>query len=177
MAAKSQTLEGIMKPPMRSIVLALCVVSVAVLSRCGGSHQTIPPLTITPSVLPNGTLGSFYSQTIQAGGGVAPFAWAVSAGTLPNNLIFAPGGGNTATISGTPDTAAQAVAFTIKITDSANQSATNGKLFFAYGETNCVSQANMLTVKLPHVHAVIKSQLLCQLSYAPANALLAGITA
>jgi hypothetical protein len=128
-----------MKPFMRSIIVALCFVSVAVLSGCGGSHQTIPPLTITPAVLPNGTLGLVYSQTIQAGGGVAPFAWAVSAGTLPNKLIFAPGGGNTATISGTPDTAAQQVAFTIKIMDSANQSATQSYTVSILAEPDTLS--------------------------------------
>lgn len=113
----------VMKPIARSIILAWCLILVAVLSRCGGSQQPVPNLTISPASLPNGTLGTLYSQTIQAGGGVAPFNWSVT-GALPHNLQLAPNGGNTATISGTPDTAGQAIAFSIKVTDSANQSAT-----------------------------------------------------
>jgi Abnormal spindle-like microcephaly-assoc'd, ASPM-SPD-2-Hydin len=57
------------------------------------------------------------------GGGVAPFNWSLI-GELPHNLQLVPDSGNSATISGTPDTAAQGVAFSIKVTDSANQSAT-----------------------------------------------------
>ena len=87
-----------------------------VLSRCGGGSQlSVPPLTITPASLPNGTLGAPYSQTIQAGGEVAPFNWLVT-GALTHNLQLVPGAGKTATISGTPDTAAQGVEFTIKVT-------------------------------------------------------------
>ena len=86
-------------------------------------NQTVLPLTILPASLPNGTLASLYSQTIQVSGGVAPFNWSLI-GDLPHNLQFVPGSGNSATISGTPDTAAQGVAFSIKVTDSANQTAT-----------------------------------------------------
>jgi hypothetical protein len=78
---------------------------------------------ITTSSLPNGTLETPYSQTIQASGGVAPFAWSVNTGALPHNVALNSSVTNTVTISGTPDTAAQAVAFTVKVTDSANQSA------------------------------------------------------
>ena len=132
---------GIMKSIVRAMVVVSCLISVAMLSKCGGgsSRQSFPPLTITPASLPNGTLGALYSQTIQADGGVAPFTWAVSAGALPNKLIFAPGGGNTATISGTPDTAAQAVAFTIKITDSATRSATQSYTVSILAEPDTLS--------------------------------------
>jgi hypothetical protein len=112
-----------MKPIVRLIIFALCLISVAVLSRCGGGSQPPAPLTITTPSLPNGTLGALYSQSIQAGGGVAPFTWTVSSGTLPHNLALISSATNTVTISGTPDTTAQGVAFTLKVTDSANQSA------------------------------------------------------
>ncbi len=107
----------------RSTIFVLCLVSAVALSRCGGVNQTVLPLTILPASLPNGTLASLYSQTIQVSGGVAPFNWSLI-GDLPHNLQFVPGSGNSATISGTPDTAAQGVAFSIKVTDSANQTAT-----------------------------------------------------
>jgi len=127
-----------MKPIVRSITIIFCFISVAVLSRCGGSREAVPPLTISPASLPNGTLGSLYSQTIQAAGGVAPFTWAVN-GALPHNLRFVPDAGNTAAISGTPDTAAQGVVFTIKVTDSANQSATQSYTVSILAEADTLS--------------------------------------
>ncbi len=93
------------------------------LSGCGGG-QSSPPLTISTASLPNGTLEIPYSQTIRASGGVGPFSWMVSAGTLPQNLTLSGNETNTVTISGTPETAIQAAAFTIEVSDSANQSAT-----------------------------------------------------
>lgn len=112
-----------MKPITRILFLASGFMLVAILSRCGGSQEKVPPLTINPTSLPNGTLGAPYSQTIQAGGGVAPFSW-TGIGALPHNLQLIAGAGNVATISGMPDTTAQAVVFSVKVTDSANQSAT-----------------------------------------------------
>lgn len=100
----------------------LCLVALATLLQCGGS-KTIPLLTITTAALPNGTAGSQYTQQVQANGGVAPYHWDLVSGTLPNNLQL--GTSNTAsdTISGIPDTPVQQDAFTVKVTDSANQTA------------------------------------------------------
>jgi len=112
-----------MKSAARTMVTVSCLISVAMLSKCGGGPQKIPPLTITTASLPNGTIENQYSQPIQASGGVGRFQWTVSSGTLPHNLALSSSSASTAMISGTPDTAAQAVAFTVKVTDSANQSA------------------------------------------------------
>lgn len=110
---------------VRAMAVVSCLISVAMLSKCGGgsSQQALPQLTITPASLPNGMLGTLYSQKIQASGGVAPFAWSVT-GAPPHNLGLSSSATNTVTISGTPDTAAQGVTFTVRVTDSANQSAT-----------------------------------------------------
>jgi hypothetical protein len=116
--------RGVIKSVVRAIIVISCVMSVAMLSTCGGSQKSFPPLTITTASLPNGTSQLPYSQTITASGGVAPFTWALSAGTLPHNLALSGTPTNTVTISGTPDTPAQAVAFTLSVTDAANQSAT-----------------------------------------------------
>ncbi|PYU64181.1 MAG: hypothetical protein DMG49_27120 [Acidobacteria bacterium] len=84
-----------------------------------------PPLAISTTTLPDGMVGTPYSQDIQATGGVAPFTWVVGAGTLlPHNLNLDNSTTSTVTISGTPDTQQTAVQFTIQVTDSANQSAT-----------------------------------------------------
>src|SRR6267143_1791098 len=83
-----------------------------------------PPLAISPTALPDGVVGTPYSQDIQATGGVAPFTWIISAGILPHNLNLDNSTTSTVTISGTPDTQQTAVQFTIQVADSANQSAT-----------------------------------------------------
>jgi hypothetical protein len=101
------------------LICGLCL-----LSGCGGGlsafQQSSLPLMITTASLPNGISQLTYSQTIQASGGVAPFIWTVNAGMLPHNLVLSSTATNTVTISGTPDTLAQGVAFTIKVTDSTN---------------------------------------------------------
>ena len=77
---------------------------------------TVSPtgLTITTAGLPAATVGMAYSQTLQAGGGVAPYTWSVSAGSLPGGLSLAAGSG---VISGTP-TASGGSSFTIEVKDS-----------------------------------------------------------
>ncbi|MES2987141.1 MAG: putative Ig domain-containing protein [Pseudomonadota bacterium] len=71
------------------------------------------PLEILPENLPNGTVGVFYSAILTTSGGTAPYAYTVSAGTLPNGLSLAPDG----TLSGTPVAAGNA-SFTITAQDS-----------------------------------------------------------
>jgi len=101
------------------------LIAAALLSGCGGgSKQSLPPLTITTGSLPSGITGTAYNQTIQAAGGVGPFAWTISVGALPHNLALSASATNTVAISGTPDTGAQGVTFTVKVGDSAGQSAT-----------------------------------------------------
>ena len=78
-----------------------------------------PALTISTSSLPGGTVGQSYARSLTASGGTPPYAWAVSAGTLPAGLALAADGA----ISGTPTTAG-ASTFTIRVTDAASQSAT-----------------------------------------------------
>ena len=62
---------------------------------------TPPPLTITASSLPAGTVGVLYSQTLAATGGSPPYTWQVLVGSLPGGLAIASSGN----ILGTPTTA------------------------------------------------------------------------
>jgi uncharacterized repeat protein (TIGR03803 family) len=88
---------------------------------CGGMETataqivvgTIPP-QITTGALAGGVTRSSYSQTLSELGGVAPFAWSVSSGTLPNGLTL---NSATGTIAGTPTTPGTST-FTVTITDS-----------------------------------------------------------
>lgn len=73
-----------------------------------------PAVSLSPASLPAPTAGSAYSQTFTAGGGVAPYAFSVSAGALPAGLSL---NASTGVLSGTP-TATGSYTFTVKVTDS-----------------------------------------------------------
>lgn len=77
------------------------------------------PLAITPDTLANGVQGTAYNQAIQATGGVSPCTWTVSSGGLPHNLSLGTDTNCTTTVSGTPDQVAQKLAFTVEVTDAA----------------------------------------------------------
>jgi len=72
-------------------------------------------LIITASPLPGGTVGVSYSQKLLAFGGVQPYTWSVSVGSLPPGLSLL---GSTGDVTGTP-TAAGTYNFTAQVTDSA----------------------------------------------------------
>lgn len=73
------------------------------------------PLMVHPPTLPNGTVGTAYSQTLTATGGVAPYTWSLFGnGMLPPGLTF---NATTHTISGTP-TRAGSYTFAVQVIDS-----------------------------------------------------------
>ncbi len=61
--------------------------------------DTLAQLTITTSTLPNGTQNAPYSTTVAATGGVTPYTWSISSGSLPAGLHLNVG---TGAITGTP---------------------------------------------------------------------------
>lgn len=69
-------------------------------------------VTITGS-LPNGLVKHPYSSTVNAIGGTKPYAWSVSAGTLPTGLTLISSTQTSATLGGTP-TVAGTYTFTIQ---------------------------------------------------------------
>jgi hypothetical protein len=73
-----------------------------------------PALTIPPTMLAGGLLGAAYSQTLDATGGVPPYSWAITGGSLPAGLTLSSGGIISGTPSGTPGTSN----FTVTVTDS-----------------------------------------------------------
>ena len=56
-----------------------------------------PPLSVATKVLPNATVNTPYTATLQASSGTQPYAWSIISGTLPAGLTL-----SGATISGTP---------------------------------------------------------------------------
>ncbi|MBI1763268.1 MAG: putative Ig domain-containing protein [Acidobacteria bacterium] len=71
------------------------------------------PLTLSPNTLPNGIAGTAYSQPLSASGGLAPYTFNLSAGTLPTGLSLAANGA----LSGTPAQAGN-FNFTASATDA-----------------------------------------------------------
>ena len=96
-----------------------------------GLPSTGPASAASASVTPNasptlnfpappaGPVGVAYSDQLTVTGGTAPFAWSVSAGTLPPGLTLSASG----LLSGTPTTVGSST-FTVRVVDANNQSAT-----------------------------------------------------
>ena len=84
-----------------------------------GGATFVPPITLSPSTLPNGAVASAYSQTLTATGGTAPYTFTRDSGALPAGLTLSTGG----VLSGTP-TAGGTFNFTVRATDAASQSVT-----------------------------------------------------
>jgi hypothetical protein len=105
----------------KSLSILLSLYGSFLLTGCGsGSTPPQGPSIVTTS-LPDGTIGSSYSQAIQATGGVAPFTWSVTSGALPHGVALPRSATNSVTISGTPDRVQSSVAFTIQVADANGQ--------------------------------------------------------
>lgn len=72
-----------------------------------------PTIVIAPASLPVGGVGSAYSQTVTASGGIAPYTFAVTAGALPAGVTLSSAG----VLSGTP-TAGGSFNWTVTATDA-----------------------------------------------------------
>jgi Putative Ig domain len=74
----------------------------------------VAPLAVTTVALPQGTVGTLYSATLAAAGGVPKYTWSITAGALPAGLKLHPA---TGLISGTP-TGTGTTDFTVTVTDA-----------------------------------------------------------
>ena len=73
-------------------------------------------ITVSPSTLPNGTVGTAYSQIITASGGTEPYDFSITTGKLPPGLYLWPGG----EVFGTPKSQGS-YTFTISATDKSGE--------------------------------------------------------
>ena len=74
----------------------------------------VPTLSLTPDAVANATAGVAYTQTFVASGGIAPYQYSLSAGTLPAGLTLDV---STGQLAGTP-TQAGSFDFSVTATDS-----------------------------------------------------------
>ncbi len=70
-------------------------------------------VSLTPTTVPDGQVGSPYAVSFSASGGISPHTFAVAAGTLPDGLSLSP----TGELTGTP-TATGSTVITIRATDA-----------------------------------------------------------
>ncbi len=104
---------------MRSLPRSLSILTIAVLSSCGGGNGDPPPLDITASSPPAGTAGSAYAgYTFIASGGTGPLSWK-EAGPLPPGLTLSASG----QLSGKPGMAGT-YPISVTVTDSSMPPAT-----------------------------------------------------
>jgi hypothetical protein len=91
------------------------------LSQTANLSLTISPagLQITTSSLPDGQVSAAYGMTLAAAGGIAPYSWSMSSGTLPAGLVL---NAATGVINGTPSKPITNDALAIQVADSSNPS-------------------------------------------------------
>lgn len=63
-----------------------------------GQPPPVPDLVVTTANLVAGTVGTFYSASLAASGGVGPYVWSLMSGALPGGLSLS----STGAITGTP---------------------------------------------------------------------------
>lgn len=111
-----------------------------ILTRDTLNFAPVPALAITTAAaLPGGTVGVAYGQTLTATGGTAPYAWSVSAGTLPAGVTLSA----TGVLAGTP-TAAGSFNFTVQVADNAAATATKALSLVVQPPSLVISSASPL---------------------------------
>lgn len=135
------------------VLLALLCGALAPLAPAGfvAPATAATPVTIDQTTLPNSAAGTPRSTTITASGGTAPYAFAVTAGTLPPGLTLSADG----TLSGTP-TESNQFDFTITATDSGGQTGSQAyQVFISFPNFSMGPAPVAGTVGVPYSHTVI----------------------
>ena len=102
--------------------------------------RVCPVLTLSPTTLPTATTATAYNQTVTTVGGVSPYSYTVSSGSLPAGLSL---NTNTGAITGTP-TGTAASSFIIRSTDANGCTGTR-----AYSLTPVCAAIAISTASLP----------------------------
>ena len=121
-----------MKTVLRVFVLLAILAGLSLPARAQDTATKSLTLTVNPATvaftsgsLPNGEIGLAYTGvTLQASGGIAPYAFTMTSGSLPGGISLAINGA----FSGTP-TATGTFAFTAQVADSETPPVTASKSF------------------------------------------------
>jgi putative Ig domain-containing protein len=105
-------------PAHTAASVQVSVVSLGIAGTGAYLYNAGPALLFPPP--PGGEVSVAYSDQLTVTGGTSPFAWSVSAGSLPPGVTL---GGLTGLLSGTP-TSAGSYSFTVKVTDHSGLTAT-----------------------------------------------------
>jgi len=135
-------------PPTISSTRSVMVTATSVADATKSASATvtlIPPVQITTSSLPGGTVGTAYNATLAATGGVAPYTWSVASGQLPPGTSLST---STGLISGTPTTAGS-YNITMQVTDAAGYQATALLTLVIAACTGCSGPLSITTSSLP----------------------------
>ncbi len=108
--------------------VTITATSIADTSKTGTATITVPatPAVTSTSTSLTGTVGTAYSITLQASGGISPYTWALGTGTTLPSCLALKSTGTLTTASGTAPTASCAGTYnniTFKITDSGTPTA------------------------------------------------------
>lgn len=103
-------------PASSALTVTVTATSVADATKTGTVTITVPAgPSVATSALTAGTVGTAYSATMAGSGGIPPYTWSITNGTLPAGLTMTAAG----VISGTPTaTGAGTANLTFKMTDS-----------------------------------------------------------
>jgi hypothetical protein len=117
-AGLTLTTGGVLSGTATSTTSQTFTVTATDVNTCVGTRSytlapTCPTITVAPATLPNGNVGTAYTQTVTASGGTAPYTWTVNSGTLPAGLSLSSAG----VISGTPTTVGVST-FVVRAMDS-----------------------------------------------------------
>jgi hypothetical protein len=125
LTSSTGTISGIPKQMVTVVALTFAVAdsSSPAITRTASLSLTVsePALAISTMSLPNGQVGSAYSSTLEATGGVTPYSWSIPSGNIPPGLALNSSAG---TLSGTA-TRSGTFSFTAKVKDSTTFSVLN----------------------------------------------------
>ncbi|GHD20829.1 hemagglutinin [Tianweitania populi] len=108
-----------------------------------------PAIILAPGSLPSATGSAAYAQTISASGGLAPYSFTVTAGTLPQGLALAANG----VLSGTP-TVSGSFAFTVTATDHGNFTASQAYTLRVDAPQVAVTPASLSNATAGNAYAI-----------------------
>jgi putative Ig domain-containing protein len=124
-------------PASETASVVITAASVANPTQLGKSLVSVRnvPLTIETSSLAGAVVSTPYDASLSATGGVPPYSWAISAGTLPSGVSLQ---ASTGSLAGTTNQLGN-YPFTAKVTDSMSNSATQVLNLGVTGATACGS--------------------------------------